>query len=245
MPEDNNFLSPNPEEPAVSVSDPSITVGSVENVTPFDSESSNTNSSSDPEIMGRRALRTERDTEMSKDKKKPSVVAAVVEFSEILVGALIAAILVLTLVCRTGVVKGTSMQPTMNPADRYIISDLFYTPKQGDIVVFRPEIDGEDELWIKRVIALEGQTVYIDPNSYQVYVDGQLLEEPYLLSGATIPHSTENPITVPEGCVYVMGDNRSISHDSRYEDLGCVEIGHLAGRVILRFWPLEDFGFCA
>lgn len=178
------------------------------------------------------------------NKPKACAVSPFVEFVEVVVGALVAAILVLTLICRTGVVDGSSMVPTMYHGDRYIISDLFYVPERGDIVVFRPEIDGEDELWIKRVIATEGQTVYIDPESYQVYVDGRLMSEPYLGGAGTIPHSTENPITVPEGCVYVLGDNRAISHDSRYSDLGCVEIGQLAGRVILRFWPLESFGFC-
>ncbi len=195
--------------------------------------------SEDP-IPRRRA----RVTEPPVVKKRPSAVSPFVEFVEIVVGALVAAILVLTLICRTGVVEGSSMVPTMYAGDRYVISDLFYTPDQGDIVVFRPEIDGEDELWIKRVIALEGQTVYIDPTTYRVYVDGNLLDEPYLGGAGTIPHTMENPVTVPEGCVYVLGDNRAISHDSRYEDLGCVEIGQLAGRVILRFWPLESFGFC-
>ncbi len=180
-----------------------------------------------------------------KSGKKPgSAVSPLVEIVEIVVGALVASILVLTLICRTGVVEGGSMLPTMHSGDRYIISDLFYTPEAGDIVVFRPEIEGEDELWIKRVIAVEGQTVYIDPDTYRVYVDNQLLDEPYLNGMGTIPHTTQNPITVPEGCVFVMGDNRAISHDSRYEDLGCVEVRQLAGRVILRFWPLNSFGFC-
>ena len=186
-----------------------------------------------------------QETPDQKPGRKPgSAVSPLVEFVEIIVGALVAAILVLTLVCRTGVVEGDSMLPTMYSGDRYIISDLFYTPEQGDIVVFRSEIDDEDELWIKRVIAVEGQKVYIDPDTYRVYVDDVLLDEPYLEGMVTIPHSTQNPITVPAGCVYVLGDNRGISHDSRYEDLGCVEIGQLAGRVILRFWPLESFGFC-
>ena len=192
----------------------------------------------------RQTIREESNSSPAKKKGKASAISPIVEFAEIIVGALVAAILVLTLICRTGVVSGTSMVPTMYHGDRYIISDLFYTPEQGDIVVFRPEIEGEDELWIKRVIAVEGQKVYIDPNTYRVYVDDQLLEEPYLSSTGTIPHSTPNPIVVPEGHVYVMGDNRGISHDSRYADLGCVSVGQLAGRVILRFWPLEDFGTC-
>lgn len=177
-------------------------------------------------------------------EKKPCRAASVVDFVEILVGALVTAVLVLTLICRTGVVSGTSMVPTMQNGDRYVISNLFYTPEQGDIVVFRPLIEGEEELWIKRVIAVEGQTVYIDPETYLVSVDGEVLDEPYLASPSTIPHTTENPVTVPEGCVYVMGDNRGISHDSRYADLGCFPIQQIAGRVILRFWPLSEFGFC-
>lgn len=173
-----------------------------------------------------------------------SPVASFVEFAEVLVSALVAAILVLTLVCRTGVVEGSSMEPTMHGGDRYIISDLFYTPEQGDIVVFRPDIEGKEELWIKRIIAVEGQKVYIDPYSFKVYVDGVLLDEPYLspLTG-TLNKGTENPIVVPEDCVYVLGDNRAVSHDSRYPDLGCVPIRMLAGRVVVRFWPFSAFQF--
>ena len=176
-------------------------------------------------------------------KRRQSKVAATVEVLEVVVFALVAAILVLMLVCRTGVVEGGSMLPTMYAGDRYIISDLFYTPKQGDIVVFLPDIPGEEDLWIKRIIALEGQTVYIDPTDNLVYVDGERLDEPYL-DCLTLPKSTENPITVPPGHVYVLGDNRTVSHDSRFSDLGCVPVGQIAGRVLIRYWPLERFGFC-
>ena len=182
--------------------------------------------------------------ETPKKKKKASAVAPFVEFAEVIVGALVAAILVLTLICRTGVVEGESMAPTMHGGDRYIISDLFYTPAQGDIVVFRPQIDGKEELWIKRVIAVAGQQVYINPDDNKVYVDGEPVKEDYLpLYSGTIPHSTPNPIVVPENHVYVLGDNRAVSHDSRYGDLGCVEINKLAGRVLFRFWPFEKFEF--
>ena len=204
-----------------------------------------------PEIIGRQARREAQLAEerrileeMKKAAKVSTPIGSLVEMVEVVVGALVAAVLVLTLICRTGVVEGGSMLPTMSQGDRYIISDLFYTPQQGDIVVFRPGIEGKEELWIKRVIALEGQEVYIDPDTFQVYVDGQLLDEPYLSPyTGTIPHSAQNPTVVPEGCVYVLGDNRAISHDSRYEDLGCVEIDHLAGRVILRFFPFDSFEF--
>lgn len=211
---------------------------------PDDSEEDDTSMDQIPHRRRQSSEEVEENPEKKPRKKVGSTVSSLVEFVEIVVGALVAAILMLTLICRTGVVEGTSMVPTMYGGDRYIISDLFYTPEQGDIVVFRPEIDEENELWIKRVIAVEGQKVYINPETYQVFVDDQLLDEPYVQGMGTIPHTTKNPIVVPEGCVYVMGDNRAISHDSRYEDLGCVEIGQLAGRVILRFWPLDSFGFC-
>lgn len=249
MHDENDLFAPNPADDGAPLTDPALQVEVVKEIPSFESGADShapTEISQEP-MVGRRAARQPLDDLSAPPvKKKPKrlAIASFVEFAEVLVGALVAALLVLTLICRTGVVEGSSMYPTMVQGDRYIISDLFYTPKQGDIVVFRPGIDGEESLWIKRVIALEGQTVYIDPDTYQVYVDGQLLGEPYLSGRGTIPHTTENPITVPEGCVYVMGDNRAISHDSRYEDLGCVEISHLAGRVILRFWPFDRFGTC-
>ena len=203
----------------------------------------------EPEVVPLFTLEPEAPTpeppaEPKPKKPKATFASAFVEFAEVLVSAVVAAILVLTLICRTGVVEGSSMVPTMHNGDRYIISDLFYTPEQGDIVVFRPDIEGKEELWIKRIIAVAGQKVYIDPQEFKVYVDDVLLDEPYLSEfTGTINHGTENPIIVPEDCVYVLGDNRSVSHDSRYADLGCVPVRMLAGRVIVRFWPLSDFQF--
>lgn len=199
-------------------------------------------------LVGRVARRTaESEPEAEKPRKaapKPTALGSVMEMIEVVVGALVAAIVVLTLVCRTGVVDGGSMLPTMTDGDRYIISDLFYTPEQGDIVVFRPGIEGKEELWIKRVIAVEGQEVYIDVETSKVYVDGEELYEPYLSPyTGTTTSSKNNPVVVPEGHVFVMGDNRMISHDSRSDDLGCVSVDLLAGRVLLRFWPFEDFEF--
>lgn len=197
-----------------------------------------------PKPESRKTEEPKANVRKKEESHTPSAVASFLEIVEIFAGALIAAILVLTLICRTGVVSGGSMNPTMEDGDRYLISDLFYTPAQGDIVVFRPGIRGEEDMWIKRVIAVGGQTVFIDPDSNEVYVDGQLLSEPYLSGAITVPHSTLNPITVPEGSVFVMGDNRLISHDSRYSDLGCVEVGQLAGRVLFRFWPFDKLGAC-
>ena len=78
-----------------------------------------------------------------------------------------------------------------------------------------------------------------------MFIDGKLLDEPYLSAPSTIPHTTQNPVVVPEGCVYLMGDYRAVSHDSRYADVGCVELGKIAGRVLFRFWPFDSIGFCS
>lgn len=154
---------------------------------------------------------------------------------EAAIAAVMVAIILLTLVFRMGFVKGASMLPTMVANDKYILSDIFYEPEQGDIVVFAPDatVKTDEPLWVKRVIATEGQEVYINPDDNCVYVDGIKLDETYLAPGtATIAKSTANPITVPEGHVYLMGDNRMVSRDSR--DIGCVDIRRIIGNVLFK-----------
>jgi len=188
--------------------------------------------------------KTEEKVPMTKEEKSRAFRADMYDWMQCIVSALLTCVLAFVFVGRVIGVIGSSMEPTLYWGDKLVISNLFYTPEQGDIVVFRPDIEGKEELWIKRIIALEGQTVYIDPNDFRVYVDGQPLDESYLPpSVGTYPHTTANPITVPEGHVYVLGDNRGVSHDSRYEDLGCVSLSRLAGRVIVRFWPFSSFEF--
>ncbi len=171
--------------------------------------------------------------------------------ADIFITSVVAALFLLTLVVRTGYVDGDSMLPTMLDGDRYLVSDLFYTPKQGDIIVFKPEdnaltrryISGENKLLVKRVIATEGQVVDIDEETHQVLVDGVVLNEPYLTgnitskrTGATI----EYPYEVPAGHVFVMGDNRTVSVDSRL--IGSVDTRTIVGKIILRFYPFNKIG---
>ena len=177
-------------------------------------------------------------------KQKPSVLRDFIEIIDAVVVAVVAAVLILSLVFRTGYVDGPSMTSTMLDGDRYIVSGLFYTPKVGDIVVFQPEARNNDySLWVKRVIATEGQTVNINGDG-EVYVDGQLIAEPYLDGHqVTYPKSYSKisfPLTVQPGEVFVMGDNRLDSKDSR--DIGCVDIRKILGRVMFRFYPLNKIG---
>lgn len=155
-----------------------------------------------------------------------------------------------TFLCRIVTVDGSSMSPTLTGEEKYlgqsgdklIISNLFYTPSYGDIVVVTRE---NDDPIIKRVIATEGQTVDIDFENWKVYVDGVELDEPYInrIDGmAMMKRDVSFPITVDKDCIFVMGDNRNNSLDSRDSQIGQVKTDAIVGRVLCRILPLRDFG---
>ncbi len=168
------------------------------------------------------------------------------DWIQCIVFALIACILIFLFLCRTVGVIGGSMENTLHEGERLIISKLFYTPEYGDIVVLRQE-SFRDEAIIKRVIATEGQTVDIDFENCTVIVDGVPLDEPYTKDYGNYTYldqqDFDGEITVPEGCVFVMGDNRNGSTDSRTDSIGCVDARKILGRVIIRIAPLNKFGF--
>ena len=173
------------------------------------------------------------------EKKKKSSEA--LDWLQCIVTALIAAILIFTFIARTITVVGTSMVPTLENGNLLIVSRLFYQPKRGDIVVLRKASFMSDPI-VKRVIATEGQTVDIDFSAGIVYVDGTALEEPYVNELTYEREDFTEPVTVPEGHVFVMGDNRNRSTDSRDARVGCVDTRELIGRAILRLAPLNEFG---
>ena len=164
------------------------------------------------------------------------------DFVDATVIAIVCAILILTLVVRTGYVDGPSMEPTMYGSDRYLVSGFFYTPQVYDIVVFQPDTkyNPENKLWVKRVIATEGQVVSISENN-KIVVDGVELDESAYITQLTYPRtgsSVTYPLEVPAGHVFVLGDNRSVSSDSR--TIGCVDVRRILGKVIFRFYSANS-----
>ncbi len=139
-------------------------------------------------------------------------------------------------------VDGESMMPTLHHKDWLVISNLFYEPEQGDIVVLSKDSFLDGKMIVKRVIATENQTVDIDFENGIVYVDGKELPEPYIAEPTRRNISMTFPATVPDNCVFVMGDNRNHSADSRDASLGMVHKSCILGRLLLRVLPISTFG---
>ena len=118
---------------------------------------------------------------------------------------------------------------------------MLYTPQRGDVVVVDGYINYGDPL-VKRIIALGGDTVDINFETGAVTLNGAVLEEPYISAPTTTGYDVEFPVTVPEGCVFVMGDNRNNSTDSRDSRLGIVDERCILGHVLRVVFPFSEFG---
>lgn len=153
----------------------------------------------------------------------------------LIVGILLAFLLIFRIV----VVSGDSMHNTLIDGDYLLLlSNVFYrTPKQGDIVVISKVGYENDAAIVKRIIATEGQTVDIDFEQGIVYVDGQPLDEPYVYSPTTVQEGVSFPLTVDNGCVFVLGDNRRVSKDSRNPEIGQIDTREILGKVIFLLFP--------
>lgn len=165
----------------------------------------------------------------------------VVEWVETLVWAVVTVVLIFTFIARTATVDGISMLPTLEHGDQLIISHLGYTPKYGDIVVIAPPGYADKPL-IKRVIATEGQEVNIDFENGIVYVDGKALDETYINEPTYLDEGAEFPQVVPQGSIFVLGDNRNHSKDSRHPTVGMVDKRYVLGKEVLRFMPFDKIG---
>ncbi len=168
--------------------------------------------------------------------KKERRIDGVFDFVQLFVYMLIAVVVLNVFIFRHAYVTGGSMDMTLADGDRLIISSLFYTPKGGDIIVFE-KTDVHAQPLVKRIIATGGEEVLMLSDT-EVYVNGQPVEGGYI-DGVS---SYDYPIrcTVPEGCVYVLGDHRNNSKDSR--DFGPIPAEYILGKVLLRIYPLDAFG---
>ena len=185
---------------------------------------------------------TAADAENIEDEENYSASGFIFEWSNAFMIALIVVVLLLTFVFRQVTVKGTSMTDTLQSGDRLIINSFNYTPKYGDIVVVTHGQKYDDPI-IKRVIATEGQALNINYDTGEVSVDGVILDEPYI-KGKTIilKHPVEIPDRIPEGYVFVMGDNREGSLDSRSTKIGLIPVENIIGKAELRIFPINSFG---
>jgi len=160
------------------------------------------------------------------------------EWIEAVMVSLIVIVLVFTFVCRIVRVDGTSMENTLAHNDRLLLFNVQYTPERGDVVVI---VRDNGEPLIKRVIALEGDTVQIVEGTGDVFVNGERLKESYI-KGETVNRDFYGEQEVPEGCLFVLGDHRTVSHDSRSEEIGFVSAKDVMGQAAFRIWPLSGFG---
>ena len=197
------------------------------------------------EAAAERAGKNKRIRANTPKKAKPEGDAAAVssevyDWLQCLVSALIICVLVFAFFARIIGIIGSSMVPTFHDGDKVVISNLFFEPVQGDIIVLR-KLQFQDEPIIKRVIAVEGQTVDIDFDAGIVYVDGKAQIEPYINEPTYARLDFDGMITVPEGQVFVMGDNRNHSTDSRESTISCVDKRYILGKVLVRLFPVSDF----
>lgn len=153
-------------------------------------------------------------------------------------------VICLTFVFRLVDVDGTSMESTLESKDKVIVTNLFYTPKDGDIIVISHGAEYAKPI-IKRVIATEGQTIKLDYENDRIIVDGVVLDEPYI-NDSTFEGNYgdyEIPEVVPEGKVFVMGDNRRVSLDSRRTEIGLIDVENVIGKAQFVAFPFNDFGY--
>lgn len=183
------------------------------------------------------------------DKEKFNMTRELFDWAQALVTSIILVGVVFAFFARIIGVSGPSMQPTLYENQKLLISSLFYTPKKGDVVIFTKknihlalQNAPKDEPLVKRVIATAGQTVNVDIEERAVYVDNVRLEEDYIKELTYTKDDVTFPVTVPEGCVFVMGDNRNDSIDSRSSKVGMVDTRYILGKVLLRVWPLDLAG---
>lgn len=163
------------------------------------------------------------------------------EWIEALITAVVVVVIVFTFVCRVVSVSGPSMENTIHDGDKVLITDWAYKPQNGDIVVVTHAANFAEPL-IKRVIATEGQSLNINFNTGDVVVDGKLLDEKYIKNETINSEGGVIPSVIPHGYVFVMGDNRQNSKDSRSPQIGLIDNRTILGKAQYVIFPFDRIG---
>lgn len=188
-----------------------------------------------------------------KEEQKPAKWKILLEWGIYVAIVVIGIFVVPRYIMQRTVVSGDSMENTLYEGQSLLVSKISYAfddPDRFDIIIFYPhgkagededEYYTEDEFFVKRVIGLPGETVQIKDS--KIYINGELLEENYGKdSDIAFAGIAEEPVTVGEDEYFVLGDNREVSYDSRYEEIGMIKRKNIEAKVMLRIWPLKDFG---
>lgn len=193
---------------------------------------------------------TDETVEEKSEKPKSRPGQSLYEWSQALAISVCAIVLIFTFFARIIGVDGDSMNPTLIDKDKMLmVSSMFCSYEQGDIVVLYE--DSFENPLVKRIIATEGQTIRFEPSVdyssgsvLDVYVDGVKLDEDYIAEPIVRSYNAEvsTDIVIPEGCVYVMGDNRNHSSDSRSDSVGPVDERQIIGKAVWRVFPIGSFG---
>ena len=189
---------------------------------------------------------------MENQTKKSKALSSIIDYVELFVVAVCIVIVLFSIAFRTCTVDGDSMNNTLLNEEVLVVSDILYTPDRGDIIVFHQtdnsNIANKNKPLVKRVIGVGGDTVTIDYDTWTVSVTDQngetsTLDEDYIhLSQRGSYFSGVKEYKVPEGSLFVLGDNRNESLDSRYADIGYVDARRVLGKVVMRVAPISRFG---
>ncbi|MBP3329232.1 MAG: signal peptidase I [Clostridia bacterium] len=176
------------------------------------------------------------------EKKESEKSKSVFDWFSSIMASFVIIFLLFAFAFRVVQVSGTSMTDTLQHRDWLLVSNNEKNVQFGDIVVATPPTYKGGPV-IKRVIGVAGDEIYIDFDKGDVYVNGKILDEPYTKTPTTLSYDVEFPVRVPENCVFVMGDNRNGSLDSRSTQIGIIDEKYILGRVLVRVFPFEKIDY--